>query len=111
MKIVMLYEEFTSQDKPKKPTKKLEDTGKYRLFKGDRYQFELLPLFMHLKNKNTGIPIADWFERTQQEDEVFYAKVQSGELAKPDIHELWRDLTARPFSKNQHIVNPNHQAL
>lgn len=111
MKNVMLFEEFSAQSQPKKPIKKLEDTGKYRLYQGDRYQFELLPIFRHLNKKNAGTKIDDWFEKTQQEDQAFYAYVQSGQLAKPDIHELWRDLTGRPRSKFQHILNPNHLAL
>ena len=110
MQKVMLFEEFVQQN-VQKPTKQLKETGKYRAFRGDRYQNELLPLFIHLNGKNKKMPIADWFERTQQEDDTFYAKVMSGELAKPDIHELWRDLTARPRSKFQHILNPNHNAM
>jgi hypothetical protein len=117
MKNVLLFEEYTTaaqmakmQDVAK-PTKKLKDMGKYRLFKGDLYQNELLPMFQHLHGKNKRTTIDDWFERTQQDDDVFYAKVQSGELAKPDIHELWRDMTARPRSKFQHILNANHEVI
>lgn len=117
MSNVMLFEEYTTAaQKAKmadvsKPTKKLAETGKYRVFGGDRYQNELLPLFRHLHGKNKRTTVDDWFERTQQEDPVFYAKVQSGELAKPDIHELWRDMTVRPRSKFQHLLDPNHDVI
>jgi hypothetical protein len=107
---VLLFEQFVTQNAPKS-TKALKDTGKYRFYRGDRYQYELLPQFLHLNGRNKKMPIADWFERTQQEDPIFYSKVQSGELAKPDIHELWRDLTARPRSKYQHVLNPEHSSL
>lgn len=112
MKHVRLFEEYTQTGvNPPRPTKTLDQMGKYRKFKGETYQGELLPLFQHLNQKHRDLRLPDWFEKVQQEDDSFYAKVQSGDIAQPDVRELWRDLTARPRSKFQHVLNPEHGVI
>lgn len=111
MKFVKLFEEYVEGQSIKKPTKLLKDFGKYRKFRNGTYETDLLPLFRHLNHKFTDLQLPEWIERVQQEDPVFYAKVQAGEIAQPDARELWRDLTGRPFSKFQHVLNPSRGVI
>ena len=104
MKYILEYHKF--RKKLPRPTKKLKDLGKYRKYNGDSYRLELLPKFVHLNQKWGRLLLPEWFEKVQQEDDIFYTYVFSGEIAQPDARELWRDLTGRPDSKMSHVLNP-----
>lgn len=94
--------------KAPRPTKTLAQLDKYRRFNGDRYRLELLPRFVHLNHKWGSLKLPEWFEKVQQEDDMFYTFVYSGEISQPDVRELWRDLTGRPDSKFAHVLNPKY---
>lgn len=104
MNRILEYNNF--KKKVPRPTKTLKEMGKYRRFLGDRYRLELLPMFIHLNRKWGSLKLPEWFEMVQQFDDVFYTYVFSGDLAQPDVRELWRDLTGRPESKLSHVLNP-----
>jgi len=104
MNYILEYNQF--RKRVTRHTRLLKDMGKYRKFNGDRYRNELLPKFVHLNRRWGHLKLPEWFEKVQQMDDMFYMYVFSGEIAQPDIRELWRDLTGRPDSKLAHVLNP-----
>ena len=75
-----------------------------RKFPLDNYPMEVLSVFRHLAGRWHGIRFEDWVEEAQRADETLRTWCWSNMLGKPDIKELWRDLTGRPGSRFKQYV-------
>jgi hypothetical protein len=102
------WEVNESSEPSQRPLKKLKDLGINRKFPndpmtGDKYETELFPMFRRLMPRIQALPkkpgLDDWFIMMQNSDNQFYTMVQADELGRPDVRELWRDLTGRRASK------------
>ena len=107
MKHITLFENWNTQIQPSvasdRPLRKLSELGINRLFKDERYEYELFPRFRRLQLQHDEFEkkpnLEQWFIMMQNSDAEFYTLVQTGALGQPDVRELFRDLTRRRASK------------